>query len=374
MKKKALQKGIFRKAITLAGAAVASLYLTACGASAPTVSAANPAKDSGNTGSTTVTEEAGTSDDSAAQGQELQTLRFGSPNNGGKMLFELLEVALEQGILDEELASVGYKGEYYPIDAAGPGVNEALAAGNIEIAVYGDFPATSAKANGIDTTVIGVANGIQPQAIFVRDEAGINSIQDLEGKIVAVGLGTNYQFYWENFVNGENLDLNKIQIVNSFDYATLLTTGDVDAASVGLSQAIYFEQQGLGHTLVDSKDHPDWTTEFLVVASTPFIKEHPEVGVAINRALIRARKVIEENEEALYEAGSSQNYPAELIKAVSQVAGTDGYNPALVATDTSKRLQNVIDLMYNDGLISTSFDAKDWVDSSYYEKAAAELQ
>ena len=371
MTKKVLQTGIFRKAITLAGVAMAGLYLTACGASTPKVSAANPAKDSG---STAVTEGEAAQDTTAENSGELLTVRFGSPNNGGKMLFELLEVALEQGILEEELSSAGFKGEYYPIDAAGPGVNEAFAAGDIDIAVYGDFPATSAKANGVDTTVIGVANGIQPQAIFVRDDAGIESIQDLEGKIVAVGLGTNYQFYWENFVKGESLDPGKLQIVNSFDYATLLTTGDVDAASVGLSQAIYFEQQGLGHTLVDSTDHPDWTTEFLVVASTPFIKEHPEVGVAINRALIRAQGVIKENEEALYEAGSSENYPAELIKAVSQVAGTAGYDPSLIVTDTPKRLQAVIDLMHNVGLISTTVDANDWIDSSYYEKAAAELQ
>ena len=300
-------------------------------------------------------------------------VRFGTPNNGGKPLFELLEVALEQGILDEELEAIGAVGEYNIIDAAGPGVNEAFAAGNIDLAVYGDFPATSAKVNGIDTTIIGVANAIQAQAIFVGTNSGIESVEDLEGKTVAVGLGTNYQFFWENFVNGEGLDLNKISVVNSFDYSTLLATEDVDAASIGLVQAIYFEAQGLGHTLVDSTSHPDWTTQFLVAAYTPFIQDHPEVGVAVNKALIRAYDLIHEDPTTLYQAGSSDNIPVELVAAVNQITKMEGYDPSFIVGATPDKLQAVIDLMYADGLISKSIVAKDWIDAQYYEKAVKEL-
>ena len=299
-------------------------------------------------------------------------VRFGSPNNGGKPLFELLEVALEQGILDEELAAIGAVGEYNTIDAAGPGVNEAFAAGDIDLAVYGDFPATSAKVNGVDTTIIGVANAIQPQAIFVGTNSGIESVKDLEGKSVAVGLGTNYQFFWENFVNSEGLDLNKIAVVNSFYYSTLLATEDVDAASIGLVQAIYFEAQGLGHTLADSTEHPDWTTQFLVVASTPYIKDHPEVGVAVNKALIRAYDLIHEDPTTLYQAGASDNIPVELVAAVNQITQMAGYDPSFIVGETPDKLQAVIDLMYSDGLISKSISAKDWIDTQYYEKAVKE--
>ena len=301
-------------------------------------------------------------------------VRFGSPNNGGKLLFELLEVALEQGILDEELAAIDAVGDYFPIDAAGPGINEAFAAGDIDVAVYGDFPATSAKTNGINTTIIGVANAIQSQAVFVRNNSGIENVKDLEGKTVAVGLGTNYQFFWENFVNGEKLDLNKISVVNSFDYSTLLATGDVDAASVGLVQALYFESLGLGHTLVDSNAQPEWTTQFLVAAYTPFIEAHPEVGVAVNKALIRAYDIIHQDPTTLYKAGSSDNIPYELVAAVNRITNMAGYDPSFITGDTATKLQAVIDLMYADGLIPKSIKASEWIDTQYYEKAKKELK
>jgi len=311
-----------------------------------------------------------------AAGEEgaLKVVRFGSPNSGGKLLFELLEVAHEDGSLEEELNAVGYTGEYHTIDAAGPGINEAFASGDLDVAVYGDFPASTAKSNGIDTTVIGVSNSDQAQAIFVREGSGIESIKDLEGKKVAVGLGTNYQYFWENFLEGTEVDGDKVEIVNSFDFSTLLSTGDVDAAAMGVVSAVYFESQGLGHILIDSSEHSDWTTEFLVVAKTDYINENPEVGVAVNKALIRARQKVENDAAVLAEATSNENIPADIIKKANELVGIDGYNPENFITATPEKLQKVIDLMYKDQLIGTQIDAAGWIDTKYYEQAKSELQ
>lgn len=347
--------------------------LTGCGSNA-SVQINDAAVNGSATGAKNTVESSTAESSTETTGGELKVVKFGSPNSGGKLLFELLEVAYEDGSLEEELNAVGYTGEYKIVDAAGPGINEAFAVGEVDIAVYGDFPATTAKSNGIETTVIGVSNSDQAQSIFVREGSGIETVADLEGKRVAVGIGTNYQYYWENLVEGEGLDISKIEVVNSFDYGTLLSTGEVDAVVSGVVASVYYEANGLGHILVDSSEHSDWTTEFLVVANTEFINANPDVGVAVNKALIRAKEAVDKDATVLAQASSNNNISVELIQKGHELVGISGYDPDTFVTVTPGKLQRVIDLMYADGLIINKIEAKDWIDTKYYEQAKSELQ
>ena len=62
-------------------------------------------------------------------------------------------IAKDQGFLEEELNAVGYTAEYVGFQTAGVGANEALAAKEADIAIYGDFPAVTYIASGNDAKI-----------------------------------------------------------------------------------------------------------------------------------------------------------------------------------------------------------------------------
>ena len=92
-------------------------------------------------------------------GSEKQVLRIGvgGSEESGYVL-ELAALANKNGYLEEELNAAGYTVQFVPFASAGPEINEALASGAVDAAIYGDFPAFTSKSNGIDTTVVATVN------------------------------------------------------------------------------------------------------------------------------------------------------------------------------------------------------------------------
>ncbi len=119
-----------KKLLLPAMALALSLTLAGCG-------------NSGNTGSS---KERGTD-------TGLKTIKIATPGQGG-VLVENAMLSKGLGYIDEELEAAGYKAEYMGFAQAGPAINEAFAAGEIDYAVYNELPAIMAKSNGIDIKII----------------------------------------------------------------------------------------------------------------------------------------------------------------------------------------------------------------------------
>ena len=145
-----------------------ALLVTACGASA---------KSNTQTG------------DSANKDGELKTVKIGA-TSATAQLSENALLAQNLGYFDDELKKVGYKAEYVGFAQAGPAVNEAFAAGEIDYAIYADFAAIAAKSNKIDIKVVGLANQQMNYALLATQKSGISSWKDIEGKKLIVPTGT----------------------------------------------------------------------------------------------------------------------------------------------------------------------------------------
>lgn len=351
-------KNRVKRLTAIAGAVVLAIGIfTGCGNSAATNSSA------GNSS----TEKAG-----AETSGELETIEFAIPGSDNAFSGEIVNLAIKKGYIEEELNAVGYTAHWNAF-LSGTEINEAVAGGSVVGGQLGDMPAFVSNSNGVETTIIAETNNNLQYVILAGNGVEINSPKDFEGKKVIVNQGTVMWRFWKIFADANNLDVSKIEIINSNDATSLLSTGEVDAYVSPLAVGKYFENLGLGKIVVSGADYPGSNSTTVFELENKFLAEHEEVAVAIDKALIRAYRDGAANPDEFYEALASENQPAEVIKSgyegnenLSQanpeitdeiIAAYEGYNTFLVENQ----------------MIGKSVDIKKLVNTTYYEKALAEL-
>lgn len=154
----------------------------------------------------------------------------------------------------------------------------------------------------------------------------------------------------------------------------MLLSGDLDLFPTPYYNVVALEEAGTGVRVELSSAVEDAYTQFFVVANKSFIEENEEVGVAIQKAYIRAWERAKENPQLLYDALASSNYTAEQMKASYDFDETFEYFHTNNTKEDIAKLQDTIDFLYDGGFITTKVDANEFVDNSYYEKAVEELK
>lgn len=310
--------------------------------------------------------------EASGEGNGRQTLRLGvvgSEESGYVM--ELAALAKENGYLEEELDAVGYDLEYVPFTNGGPEINEALASGAVDAAIYGDFPAFTSKSNGIDTTIIAAVNQRMQYAILTNN-AQITQPKDLEGKKVVYLMGSVQQYFWEKYAEANQIDTSKVEAVNSSDTASLLQTGSADAAAGNIYVAKYLESLGLG-TVLDNADSQDvYTTQVFTVKSS-ILQDAPQVGVAVNKALIRAYGDATADPEELYDAVATPVMTKEIMKSEYAFDESLWYLSPEISDDTLQYYKALNDWLYEKQILQNQVDVDTFVDTQYYEQAKQEL-
>lgn len=302
---------------------------------------------------------------------DYKVLSIGAGGTDDAVSLELANLAYDKGYLEEELNQVGYTADIVAFQGAGPVINEALAAGEINAAVYGDFPAFTSKSNGIDTTVVATTNKKQQYGILATGD--ITSAKDLEGKKVIVPTGTVAQYYWEHYVDEYGIDASKVEIINTTDAASLLSTGEADAYAMTLPVLEYFSNQGMGKILEDSTQVKNGYTSYVFEVADSVLKEDPKVGVAINKALIRAYEAAVENPQELYEAVSSKQIGADCYAKEYAFDPSLEYLSPEITDESLAYDKNLNEWLFDHSLISEKVDLDSFFDQSYYAKAVEEL-
>jgi NitT/TauT family transport system substrate-binding protein len=167
---------------------------------------------------------------------------------------------------------------------AGPGLIEALFAGEIDVGYVGPGPALSAheksRGQGIRVIAGAAANGV---LIVARKDAGITSLKDLAGKRVATPQAGNTQDiaarHYLTAVLGQK-DANKVLAIANAEQAGMMSRGEIDAAWAPepWGSRLIIEN---GATLIAKENEELWpgkSFELTVVVTTPhFLEKHPEI-------------------------------------------------------------------------------------------------
>lgn len=212
-----------------------------------------------------------------------------------------LAVAKEKGYFDEVFEGMDVNIEYNFFAGAGPAINEALLAGDIDIAYgVGDQPTLSGISNGNGNVIVSrVVKNARGTGIIVGSDLGISSVAELKNRKIAVAVGTANQKTLDLLLADAGLTEADVEIVNLSsidDQLAAISSREIDAAftanlAYGLNKA---EQNNTASLLTDCTSHPNYA--YLSINRNFADENHDAVQKFIN-ALYKADRWYAENKE-----------------------------------------------------------------------------
>ncbi|SHI78922.1 ABC transporter substrate-binding protein [Parasporobacterium paucivorans] len=313
----------------------------------------------------------GASTEAAAKNDESKVVRLGYPGSANFM-GGLAGVAQEKKFFDEELDKIGYKIEYVPFAAAGPAVNEALASNSIDVAIYADFPGVVLKSKGVPIDLLGIPESRFYSQILVKSDSDIKSVKDLKGKKIGFTKGTYMQKNLLEILAKNNLVPSDVELVNvTTDAESALISGNLDAiVQTNQGALMLTTTKKVAISIADTRDYPETTAQVIFVGVDSFVKSNPEVAVAMNKALLRAKEYFEMDSEDAFTILTKSGLNLESVKLQygSEAPGFDLFTVG-ITEESIRKLQETQKFLIDEKLITGEFDIAAWTDNSYYEKA-----
>lgn len=285
----------------------------------------------------------------------------------GEQGYRALPIILDQGWFDEVFASHNIKVEVVKFNS-GPEMLEAFTAGQLDVGLLGLQPGISGAANdsGIKT-IASFCDAPSAIGLYSLKESGIKTVADLKGKTVGTTIGSNAYSLLLKVLDDEGLSVEKdIDFVNiDFSAATsALESGQVDAV-VGFSDMFTLASQADGDIFQLIKDASGYgISESLIAVRDEFAKEHADVIENILLLFEKADEFIANNYEEAVKINADYY---ELDEAVVK-SSFDRYTYDWLDQDTLKKdIDDYIQFMYDNGLITNRLNVDDVVDFSYFE-------
>lgn len=219
-------------------------------------------------------------------------------------------VAVEKGLYEAEGLRIVPKLVTGGIESA-----EALVSGQADFGTMGDAPTVIALSRSKDLRLVCCqATGEKMHRIVVRNDSGIKEPTDLEGKRVAVQMGSSTHGAFLLYCAKHSVDPSKINFVSLSprDFPEAVIAKQVDA--------IVGSEPWPGNVMAKCKDsHELANLEGLgnnyplpILASARFLQDHPTVAAAVVRGTRKAVDLIKSNpDEAAAAIAAKSGVPAE---------------------------------------------------------------
>lgn len=242
---------------------------------------------------------AGCGENSSGVTNEPVTIRVGY--FGTAQYQAQLAVAKEKGFFDEAFEGMDVTVEYNFFSGAGPAINEALLAGDLDVSQgVGDQPTISGISNGNGCVVLSrIVLNARGCGILVDYESDIQSLEDLKGKRIAVGVGTANQKTLDLMLADAGLSEANVEIVNLTKIDEQLAAFQSNEIDAAYTASLAFcrdqaEADQIARVLMDSSSHPNYA--YLSMKSD-FIEKYPDVAEKYVEALYKANQWYNENKE-----------------------------------------------------------------------------
>lgn len=248
----------------------------------------------------------------------------------------------------------------------GPAINEAYAAGDIDIAPIGELPALTGINNTRKQKIIATDIENVSEGIIAKADSGIDSLEDLKGKKLGFAIGTADQLLLEVFLEEGGLTLEDVLPINlpdPVDKNNSLISGEVDAIISYEPYISALEKEIPIKTIADNSGYP-----VLVVftARTEVLEEYPQVVVDVLKAVQDANDWIAENgEEAVSIVAEETGSDPEDIEATFAKLN----NTLVLSEDAVKRLERAVKFLEESDIVDDSFVLTDYIDTSFADKA-----
>ena len=248
----------------------------------------------------------------ATEEGDTVTVNIGPTNS-----YQSLSVAQTTGALDADLEAIGatavWKG---PFPAFAPAL-EAANAGEIDLGSGGTTNYVTAVANGAEIVVLGIEDISPSTGIVATEASGIETVEDLRGKKVAVNQGGTGEYLLLRALDRAGIDADEVERVylSPEDGASAFDSNNVDAwatwdqyfASVQLTPGAKVITTG---TELESLN---WTLQW---ATKEFADAHPELLQPITDTLAAASAEASENTELIAELYRNNGATEEVIEQI----------------------------------------------------------
>lgn len=343
----------FKKILLPVFAFALTITITACGNNNGTADSKNASSGS---------------KENSTESTELKTIKIAAPSQDGTPV-ENAMLAKSLGYIDEELKAAGYKAEYMGFAQAGPAINEALAADEVDYAFYNEFPAIMAKSNGIDLKIIATVTEDYNYAIIAGKDSGITTAKDFAGKKVIATTGTVLYKYFVDVCNNNNIDISSIEFVNAqADASSVLASGQADALVTAYSAALQLEDKGIGSIIEDTTNNEDERTGITLAAKSDTLAAKEDSALALIKALKRAADYASENPDKVYGYLKTESNTEELLKEIYSYDTSFSYFQPFFTDEFKSHVENQYLFAKENKLLGSDVNIDDLLDDTYLNK------
>lgn len=299
---------------------------------------------------------------------ELKTIKIAAPSQDGTPV-ENAMLARSLGYIDEELKAAGYKAEYMGFAQAGPAINEALAAGEVDYAFYNEFPAIMAKSNGIDLKIIATVTEDYNYAIIAGKDSGIKTAKDFAGKKVIATTGTVLYKYFVDICNNNNIDISSVEFVNAqADASSVLASGQADALVTAYSSALQLEDKGIGSIIEDTTTNEDERTGITLTAKSDTLAAKEDSAIALIKALKRSADYASENPDKVYGYLKTESNTEDLLREIYSYDTSFSYFQPFFTDEFKSHVENQYSFAKENNLLGSDINIDDLLDDTYLNK------
>lgn len=254
---------------------------------------------------------------------------------------------------------------------------QALIAGQTDLAGGGSDELVLGAAAGAD--IIAVASTQDKMDYVLVATKDITSIEQLKDKTIGMSGPAGYDTLLSRLAvkrNGLELDdVNFVQIGGSGDRSAALAAGRVDAATIFISDWYELERRtsdlvalAFMNELVNS------STKSMINTTTEYAADNPEIMFALACANLESYEWFHADKQAFIDytlehvEGSTEEATSQLYDQLIEI---DMYPLDVDDLLEAEGVQEVADIMLENGDIDNQVDASEFVDRSYLEQAAA---
>ncbi len=250
---------------------------------------------------------------SSAQGAD-KVLRLGYIGPGKKPA-AATGWALQQGLLQRELAPLGLREVATRNFPNGPDLNEAFLSGALDVGIYGDTPAVVARSKGLDSQLIGF-DAVGMNVWLLTPRGGVRSVRELEGQAIGVARGSYMHRYVLGLLKEHGLQ-RSVKVIHMFprDGEAALDQGSIAAFAAQIDVGPVLAARG--YPVIDQASaHPTLLGTSVIVASKKILAAAPELPPAWTRARAKALHEIHQDGERYYAFHAEvSGFPLAAVKA-----------------------------------------------------------
>jgi ABC-type nitrate/sulfonate/bicarbonate transport system substrate-binding protein len=285
-------------------------------------------------------------------------LRIGSIGTGNQLAGPIGYLNSKNGLVSA-LSSLGVSGVKVVTFPNGPDLNQALAAGELDVATYGDTPALVARGAKQPTRLIAQAQVRLDAGILAKKAGGPTSIAGLAGKKVAVQTGSYIHRYLLGALGDAGVKPAEIIHIYSSDVEAALERGDVDAAAVPIANVEALKAKGYPLITLASKDHPQYLGTSSTVVTEKFLAAKPGIVSAWQQAQRDATAEAKADWPGFLAYTVSINgFPPKIVEAttVADQWPAEPFTPEGLAL-----LKGTKEFLVQQKFIRTDFNLDDWI-------------